>query len=523
MKLIKALGIATALVASLGFAQDKSTTLIYGSDWSDLISLDPGISYEFSGGMVTDNTYETLVKFEGTDLSTLKPSLAESWKVDSSKDTWDITFKLRKGSKFASGNEVTAKDVVYSVERALALKGPGSFLYIDIAAIKPGSTKAIDDYTVRFSIPKTSSPGSFLSILTFNIGGVVDSAEVQKNAKDNDFGKAWLTDHSAGSGPFQVVRWDRGSQVLLEVNPNARLKPKLQRVILREIKEAAVLRTALEAGEIDIAEGLTPEALKAIGGNPKFKTLKVDGLRLDYMGLNVKEGSPFAKAKVREAIRWAINQDELVNGLVQGNGIKIQTIIPKGLLGYDSRTPFKYDPVRAKRLLADAGYPNGLEVEILTSSSTCGGGIPCADIATKLQSDMAKAGIKASVKAIASAEALKIYRAQGHQIYLGGWGPDWPDPDGNATPMSDFGAKSLAWRNVWNDATAIKLANQAALVSDPAKRVALYKILTEYQIQNGPFVFLYQPNIPLGFSVKVEGYVRNAQGQVRFENISKQP
>lgn len=522
MKFVRALGLL-AVLAGLGFAQDRASTLIYGGDWSDLITLDPGVSYEFTGGLVTDNLYETLVKFEGSDLSTLKPSLAESWKVERGKNTWDISFKLRKGSKFSSGNEVTSKDVVYSIERVLALKGPGSFLYTEIAGLKPGSAKAEDPYSVVISIPKEASPGSFLSILTFNIGGIVDSAEVQKNAKGGDYGKDWLTNNSAGSGPFRLVRWDRGSQVLLEANPNTRLKPKLQRVILREIKEPAVLRTALESGEIDIAEGLTPEALKAIGANPKFKTLKADSLRLNYLGMNVKEGSPFANAKVREALRWAINQDELVGGLIQGNGTKIQTVIPKGLLGYDGRSVYKYDPDRARKLLAEAGYPGGFEFEMVTSTGQCGGGIPCPDIATKLQSDMAKAGIKANIKAIANAEALKIYRAQSHQVYLGGWSPDWPDPDGNATPMSDFAAKSLAWRNVWNDATAAKLANQASLESDPAKRVALYRLLTDYQIKSGPFVILYQPNVPLGFSAKVEGYVRNAQGQVRFENISKQP
>lgn len=522
MKLIKALSILV-LATGLGFAQDRASTLIYGGDWSDLISMDPQISYEFSGGLVTDNLYETLVKFEGADLSTLKPGLAESWKVERGGDSWVITFKLRKGSKFSSGREVTAKDVVYTFDRAIQLKGPSSFLFIDIAQLKVGGTKAVDPYTVEVRIPKTASPGSFLSILTFNIGGIVDSEEVAKNAKGGDFGKDWLTNNSAGSGPFRLVRWDRGSQVLLEANPNARLKPKLQRVILREIKEPTVLRTALESGEIDIAEGLTPEALKAIEGNPKFKTLKADSLRLNYLGMNVKEGSPFANPKVREAMRWAINQDELVGGLIQGNGTKIQTIIPKGLLGYNAAMPYKYDPTRAKKLLAEAGFPTGFEFELITSTGQCGGGIPCADIAAKLQGDLAKAGIKANIKAIASAEALRTYRAQNHQVYLGGWSPDFPDPDGNATPLADFGAKSLAWRNVWNDATASKLANQGSVESDPAKRGALYKILTDYVLKNGPYVILYQPAVPLGYSVKVEGYVRNAQSQVRFENISKQP
>ncbi len=523
MRLVKVVGLVAALSLGGALAQDRTQTLIYGGDWSDLITMDPQVSYEFSGGLVTDNLYETLVKYEGTDLSTLKPGLAESWKVDRGRDTWEITFRLRRGSKFSSGNEVTAKDVVYTFERALAIKGPGSFLFTEIAQLKPGATKAVDNYTVVVSLPKTASPGSFLSILTFNIGGIVDSETVQKNAKGNDFGKEWLTNNSAGSGPFRLVRWDRGSQVLLEANPNARIKPKLQRIILREIKEPAVLRTALESGEIDIAEGLTPEALRALAGNPRFKTLKADSLRLNYLGMNVKEGSPFANKLVRDAVRYSINQDELVSGLVQGNGTKIQTLIPKGLLGYDPRTPYTFDPARARRLLAQAGYPNGLEFELLVSTGICGGGIPCADIAAKIQSDLAKGGFKANVKAIANAEVLRTYRAQNHQMVLVGWSPDFPDPDGNATPWANFEARSLAWRNVWNDPTAIRLTNQAALETDPSKRVALYRILTDYVLKNGPYAVLYQPAIPIGLSVKVEGYVRNAQGQVRFENISKLP
>lgn len=518
----KALAVG-ALVLGMAMAQDRTQTLIYGGDWSDLITMDPQVSYEFSGGLVTDNLYETLVKFEGTDLSNLKPGLAESWKVDRSANDWVITFKLRRGSRFSSGREVQAKDVVYTFERALALKGPGSFLFTDIAQLKPGATKATDPYTVEVRIPKAASSGSFLSILTFNIGGIVDSEEVAKNAKNNDFGKEWLTNNSAGSGPFRLVRWDRGSQVLLEANPNARVKPKLQRIIMRYITEAAVLRTALESGEIDIAEGLTPEAIRALAANTRFKTIKADSLRLNYLGMNVKAGSPFANVKVREAVRWAINQDELVNGLVQGNGTKTQTIIPKGLLGYNPSTPYKFDTARAKRLLTEAGFPNGLEFELLVSTGICGGGIPCADIAAKLQSDMAKAGLKANVRAIANAEVLRAYRAQNHQMVLVGWSPDFPDPDGNATPLGDFGANSLAWRNTWSNATASKLANQASLETDPAKRVALYKLLTELVLREGPYAILYQPAVPIGFSAKVEGFVRSAIGTVRFENISKLP
>jgi peptide/nickel transport system substrate-binding protein len=504
-------------------AQDRTQILVYGGDFTDLITLDPQIVYEFSGVMIADNLYETLVRFEGNDFSTLRPGLAESWKVDRGTDAWILTFKLRRGSRFSTGREVTAKDVVFSFERALALKGPSSFLFANIAQLKPGATRALDPYTVEVRLPKTASPQSFLAILTFTIGGVVDSEEAQRNAKGGDFGRDFLSQNSAGSGPYRLVRWDRGSQVLLEANPQARVKPKIPRVILRYIQEPAVLRTALESGEVDIAEGLTPEALRALTGNPRFKVVRADTLRLQYLAVNMKEGSPFANPKLWEAVRWAVNADELVQGLLQGNATKIQTLIPKGLLGHNPTTPYKYDPDRARRLLAEAGYAQGLEFELLASTGICGGGVPCPDVAAKLQADMAKAGLRARIRTIATAELLNIYRAQNHQMVLAGWSPDFPDPDGNATPWSDFDARSLAWRNSYRDNVAAQLARQAALETGVEKRRALYRLLTERVLREGPYVVLYQPAQPIGLSVKVEGFLKNPMMSVPLWQVSKQP
>lgn len=522
MKLIKLLALSLALGAGFAVAQDRTSTLIYGGDWTDLITADPGVSYEFTGGLVTDNLYETLVKFEGTDLSTLKPGLAEKWDVKNTAQGWVVTFNLRKGSKFSTGREVTAKDVVYTFERVLQIKGPSSFLFTDVANIKAGSTKAVDNYTVQVTLPKTASPQAFLNLLTFNIGGIVDSEEVKSRDQGGDYGKAWLTDHSAGSGPFVLNRWDRNAQVVMTANPNARLQPKLKQVVLRYLPEAQAQRVALESGEIDISENPTPEMLRTFASNPKFKVYKSDNLRLRYIGMNSKEGSPFANPKVRQAVRYAINQDEIINDLILGNATKIQTIIPKGLLGYNAALPYPYDPAQARKLLAEAGVPNGFEFELLTATAACDY-VPCADLAAKIQADLAKVGLKANIKQIQNSEVLKTYRAQAAQMVLVAWSPDFPDPDGNATPMSDYNAKSLAYRNVWNNPTAAKLAQQAALEATPAKRAALYKILTDQVLKDGPYAILYQPAQNVVLSSKVEGYVRNGQNQVRLENVSKQP
>lgn len=517
-----AAGAAGALLSQVSAQNSRQTTLVYGGDWTDLITLDPGQSYEFSGGLITDNLYQTLVKFDGEDLSKLKPSVAITWNVKNAGDAWKVTFKLGL-QKFASGRRVTATDVVYSFDRAIALKGNGSFLFTDVANMKVGSTKALDPQTVEVTLPKTASPQSFLSLLTFNIGGIVDAEEVKKHEVNGDFGSNWLKTNSAGSGPFVLKQWDQGQQVVLDANPNSQLKPKLSRVIIRNIQESNAQKIALESGEIDIAENLSPEMIKEKQKDSKFVVYNADSSRLQYVAMNSGKDSQFADARVRQAVRWAIDQDSIIKDLAGGFAKKMQTIIPAGLAGANTATPYKVDLEKAKALLAAAGKGSGFEFEFLVPTGVCGAGVPCADLAAKIQADLAKIGLKANIKQIAQAEGLKIYRAQKAQMVLFQWSPDFPDPDGNGTPMADYNAKSLAWRNDWNSPAASKLAQQAALEPNVTKRAGLYKQLTELVLNDGPFAILYQPTVPVVLSNKVENYVRNAQGQVRFEIISKKP
>src|SRR5213593_1560721 len=191
-------GASASPSASAGGA---ATTLVIDRDTSDLISLDPAVLYEFSAVFATHNVYETLVKFEGTDLTTPKASLATSWDIKDAGSNWDITFKLKSGVKFASGNPLTADDVVYSFQRAIKLNKSPAFLFTDIAGLKPESIKATDPTTVVVTMPKTSSTQTFLVILTFTIGGIVDSKDAKAHEASGDFGSAYLLDHSAGSGP----------------------------------------------------------------------------------------------------------------------------------------------------------------------------------------------------------------------------------------------------------------------------------------------------------------------------------
>ena len=176
---------------------------------------------------------------------------------------------------------------------------------------------------------------------------------------------------------------------------------------------------------------------------------------------------------------------------------------------------------KSKALLAEAGA-DGLTFEFLVSDGACGGGVPCPDLAAKIQSDLAAVGLNAELRVMPQSELLPIYRAQEGQMVLLGWSPDYPDPDGNATPMSDFNAQSLAWRNAWQNDTASQLAKDASLELDNAKREELYAQLTALVAKEGPFAILYQPFKPLVVRAEVKGLARSAQGDIEFDKISKE-
>jgi peptide/nickel transport system substrate-binding protein len=500
-------------------AGGAASTLVIDRDTSDLISLDPAVLYEFSAVFATHNVYETLVKFEGTDLTTPKPGLATSWDIKDAGSNWDITFKLKSGVKFASGNPLTADDVVYSVQRAIKLNKSPAFLFTDIAGLKAESIKATDPTTVVVTMPKTSSTQTFLIILTFTIGGVLDSKELKTKETGGDFGSAYLLDHSAGSGPFSVDHWTKNTEVLLKANPNyGGTKPSLSAVLFKHVPEPTNQQFALEKGDIDIANDLGSEQIAALQGKAGVTTTSADSLLLVYVGMNAMF-KPLDNVKVREALRTAVDYDGIVKNLLKGNGKKVQGIVPKGLAGYNETTPFQADVAKAKSLLQEAGQTN-ITLEFLVPTGSAPGGVAWSDLAAKLKSDWAAIGVTVNIKATTTADLLATYRAQKGQLVMINWGPDYPDPGANVNPFTDYKAKSIAFRNGWDDPIATK-AHEAELISDPAKRVAAYKEITDYVLHNGPYVVLYQPAELFGLRSNVKGFNWSSIGWAELASVTK--
>jgi peptide/nickel transport system substrate-binding protein len=339
-----------------------------------------------------------------------------------------------------------------------------------------------------------------------------------------DMGESWLNDNSAGSGPYVLNAWDRSVSVTLDANPNywGGTVPAMKRVIIQNTPELANLQAAIETGDADIAQDLGSEQAVALEGNPDVTLDKVLSTLLVYVGMNATE-PPLDNPDVREAIRYAVNYDDIIT-LLGGNAELVQEIIPIGFLGHVGENPFQQDIAKAKELLAGAGVAEGTEIDFIVPTGSAPGGIEWSTIAAKLQSDLAQVGLTLNIQMLQQSELLNIYRAQDGQMVMINWGPDFPDPDGNATPFANFDAQSLAWRNEWNDPQAIELSKQAAIELDPAKRTELYNELVDYVMHNGPYIMLYQPTRVFGTRNNVQGFVYdpNDTPTISFWTISKQ-
>ena len=211
---------------SLGFAlpalsATPKDTIIMARKIDDIKVLDPAEVFEWGSGEIINNLYTRLVTLDPNDFTKLVGGVAESWKV--SDDGLTYEFKIRPGLKFHSGNPVTAKDAEFSLRRVVHLSKTPVFIFNQLGW-KPDTVddmvKAVDDSTLVLKIAQPYANSLVINILSAGVASIVDSVEVSKHIKDNDYGYNWLKTNSAGSGPYKLVVWKPKDAVVLEANPD---------------------------------------------------------------------------------------------------------------------------------------------------------------------------------------------------------------------------------------------------------------------------------------------------------------
>lgn len=495
---------------AISLAETPPDTLIQAWSIDDIISLDPAEIFEFTASEIAGNTYETLIGYDPQNVSDIFGKAAESWTV--SEDGMTLSFKMKEGRTFASGNPITAEDAVFSLVRAVKLDKSPAFI-IGQLGITPDNADAMivqtGPMTFDFKMDKPYAPTLVLYCLTATVASVVDKKLAMEHEANGDFGYDWLKTNYAGSGPFTIKDWRPNEAVILERNANySGDATPMARVIYRHIPETSTQRLLLEKGDIDIARNLTAEDISALQGNGDVKIESGVKGSLYYLGLNQKNEF-LAKPEVRQAMKYLIDYDTIAGTIMAGKVKVHQSFLPEGFLGAYNENPFSLDVAKAKELLAAAGVPEGFKVTMDTRNTP-----EITAMAQAMQQTMAQAGIELELIPGDGKQTLTKYRARNHDIYIGRWGPDFQDPHTNASTFAynpnnadDATSKPLAWRNAW-DIPELSAATDAAMLEpDAAKRAEMYIADQKTVMETGPFVIYAQEIEVLGERKNVEGVI----------------
>ncbi len=502
-----ALGLAVGLTSFAAQAETPANMLVIANRIDDITTIDPAQSFEFAGSDVSRNIYNKLVNFDPLNLDAgYQPDLATSWSV--SDDGRTITFTMREGVTFHSGNPVRAEDVEFSLRRVVTLNKTPSFILTQFGftADNVGETIVADGNTIRITTDKRYATSFVLNCLTATIGGVVDKEVVMANEVDGDLGNSWLATNSAGSGPYKLQSWKPNESVTLVSNPDYYGgAPAMERVIVRHVQESATQRLMLERGDIDVARNLNPED---IAGARKADGVAIDDElrgRLMYISVNQKH-EILAKPEVRQAIKYLVDYEGMQNSFLNGQYTIHQNFLPRTYLGAVDENPFSLNIEKAKELLASAGVgPFEIEVGVREAQERI-------EITQSLQNTFAQAGITLNITVGTAKAILGRYRARELDMYMGAWGPDYPDPHTNAGTFAynpdnsdEAGATGLlAYRNAWDTGGLTEKVAAAVVEGDREIRAKMYADIQSEFRDMAPFTVMFQKIEQTGRSVAVQ-------------------
>jgi len=411
---------AAALLCGFAGTPAAAATLTIGVS-AEISGLDPHLVPVQPNINVSWHVFDALTRVD--ERTRLQPGLAESWRAVDPL-TWE--FRLRRGVKFHDGSELTAEDVVYSLERPLspanAAGGYASFVRAIVGK------EIVDRYTVRL---KTAAP---YGVLPHDLNSIfIVSKRAAENATAEDFnsGKAMI-----GTGPYRFVRFARGDRVeLARFDGYWDAKPAWDRVTLRVMPSDPVRTAALLAGDVDLIEHVPTADVARLKGNAQLRLAQTVSWRTIFLhvgqtagpipGITSKSGAPLpanplADRRVRRALSMAIHRDALVGKVMQGLAVPAANLVSPPVFGHNAAlVPERYDPEGARKLLAEAGYPDGFNLLLGAPNNRY---VNDEQIAQAVAQMLARIGIAAKVEAVPFSVYLPRARKGEFPVAMLGWG-----------------------------------------------------------------------------------------------------
>ena len=463
--------IIALLVAGTGFAAERVLTI---SRSEELSAIDPHNHMNLTCLFLFRLVYGGLT--EMSPEGKLIPRLATSW--DGSPDAKVWTFHLRKGVKFHNGEPFNAQAVKYTIDRIV--NTPEIIAHQFFTKVK--ETKVVDDYTVEFHL----DPGS--AEFPANVGEwgkILPPAYSKKNSKDGK--QQWPMDQ-VGTGPFKFVHWIKGEEYVLVKNPDFWgwgnfATTNAEKIVYKKILEPATRMAAIQTGEVDIVEYVPVEMIPQLEADPNIKIMRGPVWDRTWIMIQI-DNDKGHDVRVRKAIKYAIDREAIAK-YVHGSGRATYNFIPHGISGSNPHlVAYGYNPEKAKQLLAEAGYPNGVDMKLLAPI----GWYPKMDlVCAALKEQMAKAGIRVKI-ALFDGAAYKEHRAR-------------KDYDMAITGDAIVAGVPGSWLQLinsdvyftgWKDAEFARLIDQAMGTVDPEKRFQIYMHIDSLMHERGAFAPFWQ-------------------------------
>ncbi|MBU2962777.1 ABC transporter substrate-binding protein [Citreicella sp. C3M06] len=463
---------ALALLAATPLAAaDLTIGLRAGPD-----SIDPHWSTLGSQAEALRHIYDTLVDVD--DKLQLKPGLAVSWEpIDDT--TWE--FKLREGVKFHDGTDFTAEDVKFSIDRIPVVTGPMPMTlytkYVD-------SVEVVDDYTLRVKTKGIAPalPNDFTRLF-------VVPSETGMEAGNEEFNSG---EKAIGTGPFTFVSWEpKGDLVVEKFDGWWGGDVAWDKVIRKEIPDDAARVAALRSGEVDLINYVPASDFLAMKNDSDLETFISDSIyilnvqpsfedelpqKVKVNGVEIDE-NPLQDLRVRKALDLAINRDILVNVVLEGLGTPANQLMPEGFFGYTDKIGTKeYDIEQAKALLAEAGYPDGFEIDLTcTNNRVPGDAVVCEALAQM----WSRLGLKVNAQALNGTVFFPAAARQEYSMSMSAWGTltgeaayTYGAMVRTADAEKGFGNFN---RGEYSNPEFDKVFDEGAQTLDPEKRKALYE------------------------------------------------
>jgi peptide/nickel transport system substrate-binding protein len=506
----KILALAAALTIALPTGMASAGDVRVGFT-QDVLTLDP---HNFRGReteTVIRNMYDGLLT-RTPDMEVI-PELAETWKQ---VDALTYAFTLRKGVKFHSGDELTMEDVKFTFDRITKegmMDGKTSPRKSLVGPLK--ETRIIDKYSGQFIFSKPFPV--FPAFIPNN--PIVNKKFVEK------VGTAGMATQANGTGPFKLVAWRPGDSIIMErfddyyggapgMPPVG--KPKADKIIFKVIPENTARVAALLAGEVDIIMQLPPHLMKRVEDNPNTNVLPVKGTRTWYIAMNNNK-KPFDDVRVRRAANHALNKKLIIDKVLNGLAVPLKGVVSSQSDFHNPNLPeYAYDPEKAKKLLAEAGYAGGID-------ATLDAGGPEKELAEAVASQLTKVGIRTKVQIWETAVISKIWRVGfkhvdrvKHDMWMSNWGNLSLDPVGLLQPtMRTMGRGNASG---YSNAEVDKQIDAAAVSADKNKRIELYRKAQATVTDAAPWLFLWVTKDVYGGTAKLKGWRPSPDSRINLHD-----